>query len=196
MPNPEASLNNSESRARFQQKLFELGYKVPESPDSRRTKPNRILLRGEPINSRLRGNLQSEFHPQPGEWGRYGVFMGDCIRAAVYPTSGALYVIDRNTLGVKKWVVTNVDEYNRLMEKVGRERGYDITKHGGGIETELIISKENPVYDPKNGIVTVPNSVALRSVKRILVTPDYEEKAGIKISSLPAWLRKKIVVVR
>jgi len=184
------------TRSQFVATLKKFGVDVPATPTPTQTSPQKWLLRGENGNYRLINPAASQFQPQSGEWGRYGVFTADSLSPVVFPCSGAIYVFDRDQLFAPEWVSISSLRYRQLLEKVAEERNLDLSKIGDGVEAELAVAKQYHLYDPKTSITTLPVPISLNSdsIRYVLLTPDNVKQ--IKVEKLPEWLREKTTILQ
>jgi hypothetical protein len=180
---------NQVTRSDFMSKLAEVGIRVPNPPNNSRFYPEQFLFRGE---NKFPPSSRHSFSPNSGEIGRYGVFMADCDYSSLYPNSGALYVIDRDSIS-ENWVALFSEEYQLLLEEIAKENSLNLKKIGDGSKADTILAERYHVYDPKTGITTSPKELSFDSVEYVLITNDFFESHTIE--DLPTELQNKVIFV-
>lgn len=138
-----------QKRQKLKDALHDLDIDLPMKATGRM---GTYLLRGDPKLDRWTKN--TIFHPQSGEWAKWGVFLGDNLSCLMYPLPGIFWVFESKRL-TTDWLLSNSKEFSELTLKNAESLGVNHKTVNGGFECERKIYEQYSVYHPETGIATV-----------------------------------------
>lgn len=171
--------------------LRQNGIDIPDTSQPGNINPRTWLIRSESNKNRLLDENQQSFHPNAGQMGSHGVFLGDCLAPIMYPNPGAYYVFDTSTVGTK-WLPIPSESYIERVNQISIQYSLKVEKIGDGIMAENILFRRLSTYQHHHGIASVPYPISLDKVNRIFLTKAFLTNA--ELASLQTHIKKKIVI--
>lgn len=168
------------------------GICLPYSP-SLDTTPGRWVVRAERDVNRLKNPLENHFRPHDGQYGEFGVFLGDNLSCLMYPDRGIYWVFESRDIS-GSWLCVPSEEWQERYQQVIRENRLNPESFGDGFRAQQEIHEQHFVYNRETGVCTSPVALSPLAAAKVLITEGVLPES--EMNRLPAEINEKLVVFK
>src|SRR3990172_8173475 len=169
------------------------GICLPSSPSFENNTPGRGVVRAESGTvNRLKNPLENPFVPNAGQYGEFGVFLGDNLSSLMYPERGIYWVFESGSIS-ESWLCAPSREWQARYEQVIRENGLNPKSVTDGYRAEEELYRQHFVYKKRTGVCTSPVPFSPLAAAQVLVTEGVLAESEIR--TLPSEISEKLVIL-